>query len=103
MLIPLINDPIRFGDISAQEVRAIALQTSNDITEDIGLNWRMYGISDPAHKDIIINSLVTLILITLTRSEEGGEKSFLSKVVLESVGSGQKAKKKTSVWEKFKL
>lgn len=104
MLIPFINDPIRFGDIGRSEVRSLSLQISDDITEDIGLNWREYGIKEPSTKDIIIDSLVTLIFITLTRSEEGGEKRFLSRVVLESVGAtGGANKKKESLWDKFKL
>jgi hypothetical protein len=101
MLIPFVNDPIRFGDIQKAEVRDLSLRIANDITEDIGLNWREYGILEPSTKDIIIDALVTLIFITLTRSEGGGERSFLSKVILESVGTQQKPKKKESMWEKY--
>lgn len=100
MLIPFINDPIRFGDIKYGEVRDISLQIANDITEDIGLNWREYGILDPSTKDIIVDALITLIFITLTRSEGGGEKHFLSRIILESVG-GQQKKKQESTWSKY--
>lgn len=100
MLIPFINDPIRFGDIKESEVRDLSLQIANDITEDIGLNWREYGILDPSTKDIIVDSLITLIFITLTRSEGGGEKQFLSKVILESIGASHK-KKEESSWRKY--
>jgi len=100
MLIPFINDPIRFGHIKESEVREISLQIADDITEDIGLNWREYGILDPSTKDIIVDSLITLIFITLTRSEGGGEKNFLSRVILESVGSQQK-RKQESTWSKY--
>ncbi|MEX0595283.1 MAG: hypothetical protein WD512_02205, partial [Candidatus Paceibacterota bacterium] len=88
MLIPFISDPIRFGNLERKEVREIALQTVNDITQDIGLNWREYGIKEPTTRDIIIDSCLALILITLTRSEEQGEKNWLSKITLENV-SGQ--------------
>lgn len=102
MLIPFINDPTRFGDISRQEVRDLALRISDDITEDIGLKWREYGIKDPTTKDIIVDSLMSLIFLTLTRSEEGGEKNFLSKVILESVGGKQdKKRKEESAWKKY--
>ena len=103
MLIPFVNDPNRFGDISKEEVRAISLQIADDISEDIGLNWRYYGIKDPTHKDIIVDALTTLIFITLTRSEEGGEKNFFTKVVLESVNAGGGAKKKRNDdgWKRF--
>ncbi len=101
MLIPFINDPIRFGHIGRKEVRDLTLQIADDITEDIGLNWREYGILDPSVKDIVVDSLVTLIFITLTRSEEGGEKRFLSSVILESVGNKQGTRKKESQWQKY--
>ena len=102
MLIPFINDPIRFGNISEDEVRSLTLKIVNDITIDIGINWREYGIVNSSSKDIIIDSLMTLIFITLTRSEEQGEKNFLSKVVLESLGAGnKKPTKKESTWEKY--
>ena len=87
MLIPFVNDPIRFGKISGVEVRQLSLQIINDITEDIGLNWRDYGISNPSTKDIIIDSCLALVFITLTRSEEADEKRFLSRVILESLGT----------------
>ena len=99
-LIPFINDPMRFGNISAVEVRAITLQIVDDITEDIGLHWREYGIKESTDRDPIVNAVMGLIFITLTRSEEQGEKNFLSKVVLESLGA-QRPKKKESSWAKY--
>lgn len=101
MLIPFINDPVRFGDISSSEVRDLALKIIDDISEDIGLNWREYGIKEPSTKDIIVDSLTALIFITLTRSERGGEKNFLSRVILESVGGNANNKKKESAWQKY--
>lgn len=102
MLIPFVNDPIRFGNIDRKEVRGIALQAVDDISLDIGLNWRSYGIKEASSRDLVINSLMALILITLTRSEEQGEKKWLGKVILESVhGQQSLPKKKESSWEKY--
>lgn len=105
ILIPFINDAIRFGNISEGEVRDIALQTIDDITEEIGLNWREFGIISIPVKNLIVDSLLALILITLTRSEEQGEKNWLGKVVLESINAqgSQKKKRGGSIWENFKL
>lgn len=102
-LVPFINDAIRFGDINRVEVRNLALQTIDDITIEIGTNWRDYGIKYSTFRDIIIDALLSLILITLTRSEEGGEKKWLAKVVLESLSAGgHKPKRKgESNWEKY--
>ena len=102
MLIPFINDAIRFGNISETEVRKIANQMLDDVTEKIGLKWREYGIKDPSDKGIIIDTILALVFITLTRSEEQGEKNWLGKVVLESVSQNKPIqKRKESVWEKY--
>lgn len=101
MIIPFISDPIRFGNISAREVRLLALQITNDLTIEIGIHWRDYGVKHPAMKDMIIDSLMTLIFITLTRSEEGNEKNFLGKIVLESIGNQKKQSKGGGLWEKY--
>lgn len=106
MLIPFISDPIRFGNISEQEVRSLTLRIIDDVTVDIGIHWREYGIINPSAKDIIVDTLLGLIFITLTRSEEQGEKNFLSKVVLESLGSSTTKNRKkgnTSWLDRLKL
>ena len=102
-LIPFISDPIRFGHISGTEVRLLALQIVQDLTVEIGIRWREFGIKDPSAKDIVVDSLMTLVFITLTRSEGGNEKNFLSRVILESVGGNKKSSKEGSIWEKLKL
>lgn len=98
MLIPFISDPIRFGNLGGREVRDIALQTINDITVDVGLNWREYGIKYSTTRDIIIDSCLALILITLTRSEEQGEKNWLGRVIVESISGGPKPQRKKESW-----
>lgn len=104
ILLQFINDPNRFGNISRLEVRNIALQTIDDITIDIGIYWMDYGIKDPTMKDVIIDALLALILNTLTRSEEQGEKNWLSRIVLESVSNNKAQQKPTGkLWEMFKL
>jgi len=104
-LIPIISDPIRYGNIDEREVRSLTLQIIGDIITDIGKNWRDYGISNTSVKDLIIDACETLILITLTRSEEQGEKNWLSKIVLESMSGTSKNSysKKEGIWDKFKL
>jgi len=98
IIIPFISDPIRFGNISGTEVRSMALQIVNDLTVELGIHWREFGIKHPAAKDLIIDSLMALIFITLTRSEEGNEKNFLSRVVLESIGNNKKQQRGAESW-----
>lgn len=101
-LTPYINDPMRFGNIREDEVRKIVKQIADDVTEDIGFNWREYAIRNQSTKDLIIDAVIVLIWVTLTRSEGQGEKNWLSKIVLESLsGNGNQTKKRESTWEKY--
>jgi hypothetical protein len=105
-LIPIVNDATRFGNVSGTEVRKMTLQICNDITEDIGFNWREYGIRNSSSKDLIVDVCIALVLLTLTRSEEQGEKNWLSRVILESVtanNGGQRPKKESFFSKHFKL
>lgn len=105
-IIPIVNDATRFGNIKEKEVRDMTLQIIDDITDDIGYNWREYGVKNHSAKDLIVDSCLALILITLTRSENEGEKRFLSKVILESLSANQGQQKKKSggsIWDKFKF
>lgn len=102
MLIPFISDPIRFGNIDEREVRNLALRIIDDITKEVGIRWREFGIQDSSSKDLIIDTLLALIFITLTRSEGQGEKNWLGRVVVESIGSAQKKKQGGQTWEGVK-
>lgn len=98
MLIPFVNDAVRFGNLSDKEIRSMALSTIDDITKDIGLNWREYGMHQSS-RDIVIDACLVLIRITLSRSTEQGEKNWLGRVILESVSGGKPmAKKKEDSW-----
>lgn len=102
-LTPYVNDPTRFGNMKEEEVRRIIKQIANDVTEDIGFNWREYGIRNQSTKDLIVDAVIVLIWITLTRSTEQGEKNWLSKIVLESLSGGgsSQQKKRESSWQKY--
>ena len=99
-LTPILNDSTRFGDIPPSAVRDHTEDIINQITQDLGWHWREYGISGTTINNIIIADLTVIVRLALSRSENGGEKSFLSRVILESVG-GQPKKKKESTWDKY--
>lgn len=106
ILIPFINDPMRFGNIREAEAKRIALQIVDDITTEVGINWREYGIRDPSYKDLVVDSCLALVFLTISRSVEGDEKKFLSRILLESVSGTKLPEKKSgdSIWSKmFKL
>jgi hypothetical protein len=102
-LIPFINDPARLGNIKEQEARSMTLRIVDDITIDVGINWREYGITSPTIKDIIVDSCLMLVLVTLSRSVEGKEKRFLSSIIVESLSQRQQEKKKENWLDKISL
>lgn len=106
ILIPFVNDAMRFGNIREAEAKRISLQIVDDITTEVGINWREYGIRDPSYKDLVVDTCLGLIVVTLSRSVEGDDKRFLSRVLLESVSGTKLPEKKSgdSIWGKmFKL
>src|SRR3989304_1972569 len=96
ILLTIVNDPNRFGKLSNKEVRRFALAITNKFTDDLGVYWRDYGITDPTMRDVIRVNFATIILILLTRSEEGDDKRFLSRVILETLGVKTQPKKEDS-------
>lgn len=102
ILIPFISDPIRLGNVEERNIRQLVLQIAEDIAIEIGINWREYGIRDPSYKDLVLDSCVALIMITLSRSTGGDDKKWFGKVVVESI-SGNKLPqpKKEGVLEKY--
>lgn len=101
LLIPFINDPMRLGNIREAQAKSMGLQIVDDISTEVGINWREYGIRDPSFKDIVVDSCLALVVVTLSRSVEGDDKRFLSRVVLESVNGGklpEKSKGGDSGW-----
>lgn len=105
---PYLSDPARFGTVPKEQVRSTTLTIINHLTVYIGINWRRYGMADPSMRDIVLDMLRTLIFFTLTRSEEGNEKNWLGKIVIESIGNQKKPTNKgggtwAEVKEKFRL
>lgn len=102
-LTPILNDSTRFGDVPNDSVVAHSQDIIDQITKNLGFHWREYDIANTSVNDIIISDLATIVRWALSRSENGGERRFLSSVILESVG-GQQKKKQESGWSKlFKL
>lgn len=105
---PYLSDPARFGTVPKEQIRSSSLQIINNLTTDIGINWRKYGMIEASMRDKVLDMLRTLIFFTLTRSEEGNEKNWLGKIVIESIGNQKKPINKgggtwAEVKEKFRL
>lgn len=106
-LTPILNSSTRFGNISPKFSGDVCLQLIDDITEKIGLNWREYDIKDDPAKHGIIDSLTILTRITISRSEDQGEKNWLARTIIETISGGgtaqKKRRKEENIWGSFKL
>lgn len=95
------------GDYGDAEIKNLSLRITNHITEDIGINWRKYGIKNRNVADAVVDVIGINILTAFKRAKDRSEKNFYKGLVYESIGSahggGGKKGEETSWWQKLKL
>lgn len=98
----IINQSLTMGKMEDTEIKKIALELTNTFTENIGINWRSWGIKMATTKDIVCAIMAVNTLAILKRSTD--EKKFYSTVAIEHINQGMKpTKKEESFLDKFKL
>lgn len=101
---PLMVNNTRFARFDEKEVRRLTLKLTDDLTDDIGMNWRDYGIKDRSTCDLIISTFATMVFSILSRAEGQNEKNWLGKISFESIRSGENVlKPKKSMLSSLKL
>ena len=88
-----------------KEITKIMERVSEDITDDLALNWRAYGIKDKMMLDHIENAIILPSYFSLKRALKQNEKNWLGKITLENVSGGSRMSmpKKEGFWNKLKL
>ena len=101
----LINQSTVLSHLELEDVGRIAEQFGNNITDELTLNWKRYGIKDKAMLDSIHDAIVIPTFLALKRAEGQNEKNWLSKISVENISNAGRIEqpKKESIWEKFKL
>ena len=100
-----INQNVILSHLDIKEIQQIMDSLSEDIVDDLSLNWKRYGITKKTDLATINNSILMNIYIALKRAEGQNEKNWLGKISVENITGGSRlnATKKESFWSKFKV
>jgi len=100
-----INQNIILSHLDEFQIGKIMIELSNDLVDNLSLNWKEYGIKDKTDLDDINNSVLVNIYVCLKRAEGQNEKNWLGKISIEQISGGQRfgKQKKESLWAKFRL
>jgi len=100
-----INQNVILSHLDIKEIQQIMESLSEDIVDDLSLNWKRYGITKKTDLDTINNSILMNIYMALKRAEGQNEKNWLGKISVENISGGSRLTppKKESFWSKFKV
>lgn len=104
ILRPLMINTIRFTRLKEKIIKNFTLQILDDLTIDLGTNWKEYDIRDRSACDHIVDSVAILVFSMLSRSEDQNEKNWLGRISFENVSGGRPNQPKKESWlDKFKV
>lgn len=100
-----VNQHITLSHFDSSTIKNMMRQIAKDLTLDLQLNWREYGIKKKTDMDTISNSILININACFKRAEGQGEKNWLSKISVEQISSAPhlSRQKKDNFWSKFRL
>lgn len=100
-----INQGVILSHLEAADIRNLMDGLSDDLVDDLSLNWRIYGIKRKSDLDVINNSILYNVFLALKRAEGQNEKNWLGKISLESINTSSRSlqPKKEGFWSKLRL
>lgn len=104
----IINQNTIMSSLDPKEITRLMVQWADDLTNDLGIHWREYGIKNLASCDMIVNILIMNSFLALKRAQmgyTGNEKNWYGRIAFEKIGQNQQqpTSKKESILDKFKL
>lgn len=101
----IINTNTVISFLDNNEIRKIMNELSDDLVDDLSLNWKEYGITSKPDLDYINNIVLVMMFLSLKRCLQGGERNFLGKTTSEILNSksGFGSQKNEGILSKFKL
>jgi len=99
-----INQGIILTRFSDKQIAKIIIQLGDDLTDDLTLNWKLYGIKNKMDLDIIEDGVLFSIYAALNRALDQNEKNWLGKISIEHIaGTGNVPKPKDGFLSKLRL
>lgn len=100
-----INQNVIFSSITKEEISRIMDVIQNNLTDNISLNWKRYGMKKQTDLDTVSDSILVNIFLALKRAEHQNEKNWLGKISVENISGSSRlpSMKKEGFWSKFRL
>jgi len=101
----IINQNTILSHLEDDEISKVMMQLGDDITDDLTLNWKDYGINDKMLLDHIEDAILIPSYFSLKRALGQNEKNWLGKITVENISGGKQfqAPKKEGLLSKFRL
>jgi len=101
----IINQNTILSHLEEKEISKIVIQLSDDLTDDLTLNWREYEITDKMMLDHILDAIIFPAYFALKRALGQNEKNWLGKISVEQISGAPRIQppKKGGFWSKLRL
>jgi len=105
ILSSIVNQNTILSHLDEKEISKLMILLSNDMTDDLTLNWREYEISDKMMLDHIMDAILFPAFFALKRALGQNEKNWLGKISVEQISGAPRIQppKKGGFWSKFKI
>jgi len=99
----VVNQNTTMSALNGKEINRLMIYLSENLAEDLAVNWKHYGIKNRDSCDLIMNIILTNCYTALKRAEEKNEKGFLKGIAFENVNSNSSYKpKRGGTWDDIK-
>jgi len=100
----VVNQNTILSHLEDTEISKMIIQVADDITDDLALNWKEYGVIDKILLDYIVDGVILPSFMSLKRAWKQNEKNWLNRTVIENVSSSPRVgQKKENFMSRFKL
>lgn len=101
----IVNQSSILSHLEIEDIGRLMNQLSDDICDELALNWKEYGIEDKTLLDSISNAILMPAYLALKRAEGQNEKNWLGKISFEQLTNAPRIQepKKEHWWNKLKI
>ena len=101
----VMNQSSILSHLEKEDIGRLMNQLSDDIVDELSLNWKEYGIEDKTLLDSISNAVLMPTYLALKRAEGQNEKNWLGKISFEQLSNAPRIQepKKDHWWSKLKI
>lgn len=83
----IVHQHTTLSNLDEKFIDKLIVKLNDDLTDDLSLNWKEYGIKQKTHLDIISDLLLINAYNALRRAANQNEKNFLKGITIETVSS----------------